>query len=232
MGVICRLGLPADRAPLRCDQDRRDLHRGDAGRPRLLARGGATGDEVRPEDADIARVLMTACRDRAPARPREGGSHRAVGVRPWPAPDRPRRRRHADPVGQPRAVDLPRGEAGRDIGAVAERLQPRLVVRHRDRRHDPRLDLVSGNGTYVAAMIVLAVCRPRRARHRDSPTIQPSPGRSPRCRVFRRRRTRGRHNRLTGESPPGSDRGPSGVMRGGDRQHVGPLVQRDAPRAP
>ena len=45
--VIYRLGLSPDRAPLRCDQDRRDLHRSDAGRPRLLARGGATGEEVR-----------------------------------------------------------------------------------------------------------------------------------------------------------------------------------------
>ena len=44
----------------------------------------------------------------------------------------------AHAVGQRRAVELPRGAAGRDLGSVAERVQPRLVARHRRRRHDPR----------------------------------------------------------------------------------------------
>jgi hypothetical protein len=34
---------------------------------------------------------------------------------------------------------LPRAAAGRDLGPVPQRLEPRLVVRHRDRRHDPGL---------------------------------------------------------------------------------------------
>jgi hypothetical protein len=46
---------------------------------------------------------------------------------------------------------------GGDIRVVAQRLQSRLILRHRDRRNDPRLQLVSGYGTYIAAMIVLAV---------------------------------------------------------------------------
>ena len=66
-------------------------------------------------------------------------SSSAWAFAPGPAVDRSRARRDADPVGQPRAVRLPRGEAGRDLRAVAQHLQPRLVVRHRDRRHDPRL---------------------------------------------------------------------------------------------
>ena len=41
--IVCRLRLPADRAPLQRDQDGRDLHRRHAGDPRLLARGGAAG---------------------------------------------------------------------------------------------------------------------------------------------------------------------------------------------
>ena len=59
-------------------------------------------------------------------------------VRARPAPDRTRPRRHAHALGQPRAIELPRAAAGRDLGTVAQRLQPRLVVRHCDRRHDPR----------------------------------------------------------------------------------------------
>jgi MFS family permease len=60
-------------------------------------------------------------------------------VRPGPAPDRPRPRRHADPVRQRRAVQLPRATAGRDLRSLAQRLQPGLVFRHGDRGHDPRL---------------------------------------------------------------------------------------------
>ena len=65
-------------------------------------------------------------------------------------------------------------------------------------------NLVSGNGTYVAAMIVLAVVALAGLGDRDSPTSQPSADRPQRCRVFRRRRSRGRHPGLTGESPPGA----------------------------
>ena len=47
------------------------------------------------------------------------------------------RGRHAHPVGQRRAVRLPGTSPGRDLRAVAERVQPRLIARHRDRRHHP-----------------------------------------------------------------------------------------------
>ena len=43
------------------------------------------------------------------------------------------------PIGQRRSVELPRGAAGRDLRPLAQRLQPRLFLRHRDRRHNPRL---------------------------------------------------------------------------------------------
>jgi hypothetical protein len=60
-------------------------------------------------------------------------------VRPRAAADRARPGRDADPFGQHRAGRLPGGQAGRDLRAVAQHLQPRLVVRHRDRRHVPGL---------------------------------------------------------------------------------------------
>ena len=67
------------------------------------------------------------------------GLAQPLGLRPRTPPARPRRRRHADPVGQRRAVRLRRGAAGRDLRPVALHLQSRLVARHRGRRHDPRL---------------------------------------------------------------------------------------------
>ena len=44
-----------------------------------------------------------------------------------------------------------RGAAGRDLGAVAQRVQPRLVPRHRDRRHHPRRRAHLDAGTLVRA---------------------------------------------------------------------------------
>ena len=70
--------------------------------------------------------------------PRQG-LRQHLGIRSRPGAHRPRRRRDAHPLRERRPVELPRGAARRDLGAVAERLQPRLVVRHRDRRHHPRL---------------------------------------------------------------------------------------------
>ena len=71
---------------------------------------------------------------------------------------RPRPRRDAHAVGERRAVELPRGAAGRDLGPVAQRLEPRLVVRHGDRRHDPRLGRRhAGTRAYGWAMAALAV---------------------------------------------------------------------------
>ena len=75
-------------------------------------------------------------RYRAAARAGRGIIARAR-VRARAAADRPRPRGHADPLGQRRAVQLPRAAAGRDLGPVAQRVEPRLVLRHGDRRHDP-----------------------------------------------------------------------------------------------
>ena len=62
-----------------------------------------------------------------------------LGVRARAVAHRPRRGRDAHPLRERRPVELPRGAARRDLGAVAEHLQPRLVVRYGDRRHHPRL---------------------------------------------------------------------------------------------
>ena len=81
------------------------------------------------------------------------GQH--LGVRARAAADRPRPGRDAHPLGERRAVELPRGAAGRDLGPVAERLQPRLVVRHRDRRPILVSLVANGNSAYGWAMVVL-----------------------------------------------------------------------------
>ena len=61
-----------------------------------------------------------------------------LGLRARAVPDRVRARRDADAVGQHRAVELRRGPPGRDLRPVPQRVEPRLVARHRDRRHHPR----------------------------------------------------------------------------------------------
>ena len=66
------------------------------------------------------------------------GTPSRVGLRARAVPHRVRPRRHADPVGQPRAVQLRGGAAGRDLRPVPQRVEPRLLARHRDRRHHPR----------------------------------------------------------------------------------------------
>ena len=124
-----------------------------------------------------ARVRHDRGRDRAPARPRERGLVERLGLRSWSPTDRSRPRRDADPLGEPRAVGLPRGEAGRDIGAVAQHLQPRLVLRHRDRGNDPGLEPRLGKRHLRRGDDRSRRCRPRRACHRDSPTVQPLPSR-------------------------------------------------------
>ena len=60
-----------------------------------------------------------------------------LGLRTRAPPDRAGPGRHADPVGQHRAVQLRRGAAGRDLRPVAQCVQPRLLPRHRDRGHHP-----------------------------------------------------------------------------------------------
>ena len=61
-----------------------------------------------------------------------------MGLRTRPAPDRPGDRWHAHPIGQCRAIKLPRRSTGRDLGTLAKCVQPRLLPRRRDRRHHPR----------------------------------------------------------------------------------------------
>ena len=66
------------------------------------------------------------------------GARQLVGVRARPAARRPRAGHHAHSVSQRRAVGLPGAAAGRDLRPVAQRLQPRIVVRHGGGRHNPR----------------------------------------------------------------------------------------------
>ena len=119
----------------------------------------------------MAGFVVTHRRDRAPARP----GRRLVAcrrLRARAAADRPRPRGDADPLGQRRAVQLPRSAAGRDIGAVAQRLQSRLVLRHSDRRHDPGLRSRLGKHVLRARDGRSRRPRPRRPRRRHLPSRQ------------------------------------------------------------
>ncbi len=62
-----------------------------------------------------------------------------LGVRPRTPADRTGPGRDADPVRQRRAVELPGGAPGRDLWPLPQRLEPRLLLRHRHRRHHPGL---------------------------------------------------------------------------------------------
>ena len=77
-------------------------------------------------------------------------------LRAGAAAHRLRPRRDAHPFGQRRPVELPRGAPGRDLGPLAERVQPGLDVRHGDRGHDPGIRRRHRNRSYAIAMIVLA----------------------------------------------------------------------------
>ena len=108
-----------------------------AGPADFVDRRRAPRQAVPTTDPDPGRLRRHARRDRCPARPGERFPER-LGLRTGALRDRTGHRRDADPLGQRRAVELPRAPAGRDLGAVAQRVQPRLVARRRHRRHDPR----------------------------------------------------------------------------------------------
>ena len=166
MGVSFTVAVFLQDGPrLQRHRDGRHLHRGDT--VGVLASSLAAerlAKRRQQKTLIIAGFVVTDGRDRTPARPGRGlvARHR---LRARPAADRPRPGGHADPLGQPRAVELPRGVAGGDLRAVAQRLQPRLVVRHGDRRHDPGL-------------------RPRLGKH----VLRPGDGRPGRPRPHRPRR--------------------------------------------
>ena len=76
-------------------------------------------------------------RHRRPAAP--GDEQREqMGLRSRAAAARPGARPHADAIGQRRSVELLRGSAGRDLRALAQRVQPGFDPRRGDRRHHPR----------------------------------------------------------------------------------------------
>ena len=104
----------------------------------LVARRRAPGQAAPAADVDHGRLRRHRGGHRSSSRAGRGLVARRR-VRARPAPDRTRPRRHAHSLGRPRAIELPRAAAGRDLGSVAQRLQPRLVVWHCDRRHDPGL---------------------------------------------------------------------------------------------
>ena len=99
---------------------------------------------------------------------------------------------HAHPVGQRRAIGLPRKPAGRNLRSVAKRVQPGVVVRHRDRGHHPGRR--SGRPQAV-------LCR----RH-DRPGV-PWPDRSGRNHLVASRRTHtsSRHPRASRRTPSVSE---------------------------
>ena len=124
---------------------------------------------------DLGRLRYDRGRDRAPARAGQRGLVERLGVRAGTAADRAGAGRDADPVGQPRAVSVPRGQAGRDLGTVAKRLQPRLILRHRDRGHDPRLQPRLGKRHLRRGDDRPRRRRARRPRDRGSPPRQSPP---------------------------------------------------------
>src|SRR3954452_3928204 len=153
---VRRLGLPPDRSRLQRDQDRGRLHGGDRRHPGLVARRRAARAELRPEDPDPDGVPGHYRRGGAPARPGQGLLPRP-GLHARPSAGRARPGGHADPVGQRRSVQLPRGEAGRDLRAFAQRLQPGSSLGTAIAGSILVTDLVSGNRSYVLAIITLAV---------------------------------------------------------------------------
>ena len=132
----------------------------------------------------------------------KAASSSAWAFAPGTTADRARPGRDADPVGQPRAVSFPRGQAGRDLGTVAQHLQPRLILRHRDRGHDPRLQPRLRKRHLRRRDDRPRRRRPRRPRDRDSPPRQSSPERRLRCRAAGRGIRGARHGRLIRDCSP------------------------------
>ena len=130
---------------------------------------------------------------RTPARPGQGRVVERVGIRAGPVADRTRRRRDADPVGQPRAVSLPGRAARRDLRALAQHLESGLLVRHRDRRHDPGLRPRVGKRDVRRRDDRPRGPRRHRPRRRAPASPQPSSG------------SRGTHH-ASGRSAPRRDR--------------------------
>jgi MFS family permease len=103
---------------------------------------------------------------------------RGVGLCAWAAADRLGAGLDAHPLGECRAVGLPGGAAGGDLGAVAQRVQPGLVAGYRDRRHHPgrghhqdaRARLRAGHGRAGRG-------RPRRAPGLGAAAPDPCPSR-------------------------------------------------------
>ena len=173
--------LPAGRARLRRDRDRRDLHRGHGGSAPDVTRlpsgsrsGGPSGRLIMAGFVltIVGIGILLAMVSRLPE---------CLGLRARVVPDRPGSRADADPVGQRRAVVLRRGAARRDLGPVPERVQPRLVPRHRDRRHDPR----RRHRRHTGALVRPRPGRPGASASSDwspRPSSLANPPRRPRCR--------------------------------------------------
>ena len=124
-------------------------------------------------------------------------SPKRLGLRARAAADRAGPGRHADPVGQHRAVQLRRGAAGRDLRPVAQRVQPRLLPRHRDRRHHP------GRGHHLDTRALLRARDDRLGRGRPGrPGGLGIPARGP-CPAGRRAATAGEPAPATRDEPRG-----------------------------
>src|SRR5436309_2188494 len=165
-------------------------------RPDLLCWCGTIRQAAFAEDVDLHRVRRDRCRDRSSAWPGQALVIERVGARAGALSDRVRSGWDADAISQRRAVGVPRREAGRDFGAVAQRLQSRLDFWHGDRRHDPRLESRIGQWH-----LRCRDDRPRRARGRWSggsafPTSQSLPGCWRRHCSGRRGAGRARYGRL------------------------------------
>ncbi len=103
---------------------------------RLAVLGGSrpAGPAVRPANAHPGRLRDHHCRCPRPAAAGQGAPEPLV-LGAWPVPHRRGRRADAHAVGERGAICLPGSTAGRDLRPVTQRLQPGLLLRHRDRRH-------------------------------------------------------------------------------------------------
>ena len=176
--VIRRLGLPPDRAPLQRDQDRRDLHRRHASAswsrrsprsdwPRSTPQKTliSAGFVVTAVGIGLLLGLVNAASSSAWAfAPGLLLIGLGLGVMLTPS------------VNLVQSA-FPEEQQGEISGPVAQHLQPRLVVRHRDRRHDPRLRPRLGKRHLRRRDDRPRGRRARRACDRGSPTGEPSPNR-------------------------------------------------------
>ena len=123
------------------DRNRAHSHRLDGRHHPLIRRRWKAGPTATAGRARASGICHHDRRGR-PA-PADSRCHVAdLDVSARSVPDGARHRGDADVIGQHRAVELPRAGSGRDLGAVAQCLEPRLLTRYSVGRLGAGLDVV------------------------------------------------------------------------------------------